>query len=127
MMAMRATAHEGYYGDAQKSDGALYCHTDSVRLRRWALMASGGFVTHVHHDANGLCSWVTVATGSKLWTYFRCKHNDPEQVSAARLALAEFDRASDISMLEEHFELGTVLLTPGVVLQVRLPSPKTTS
>ncbi|KAF8435844.1 hypothetical protein L210DRAFT_3648501 [Boletus edulis BED1] len=42
---------------------------DAERVRGWDLMTHGGFLTHAHHDACGLCTFTSVRSGSKIWVY----------------------------------------------------------
>lgn len=119
--SMRATSRDSFSSVNNRTSHGLYTHTDSIKLRRWALMASGGFVTHIHHDANGLSTWVSVTVGAKLWTFFRCVHQEPSRIFQARKKLATFGHSDNPSCLQEDFELGTVLLTPGNVLCVTVP------
>lgn len=90
---------------------------DIQRMRHWALMANGGFVTHPHHDAHGLATWVAVTTGAKMWTLFRAKSgriDDVEKVLTT-LAIARDEECPGAIPLVD-VDVVTVPLLPGMVL-----------
>jgi len=48
-----------------------YCHFDMWRQQNWELHTHGGFLTYPHHDAAGLCTYVYIKSGAKLWAVMR--------------------------------------------------------
>ena len=56
---------------------------DSWRMAGWDLLTHGGFLTYPHHDASGLCTYVTIRSGSKIWCYL----DVPGSASMSRDAL----------------------------------------
>lgn len=41
---------------------------DQLKLGQWILITHGGFITHIHHDAAGLATWICVQGGGlKIW------------------------------------------------------------
>lgn len=87
---------------------------DSERLRGWDLMTHGGFLTYPHHDAGGLCTYVTVRSGSKIWAYIGNRKSSP---STRQALFKEWD--SMFSTFETSFgkyQLGAVVLECGDTL-----------
>lgn len=101
--------HKKYYG-VQIISG------DSERVRGWDLMTHGGFVTYPHHDASGLCTYVTVRSGTKIWAYIDTESN----VSTGKAALySEWDalfRKSSGTEVPPEVPMGTLLLSRGDTL-----------
>lgn len=88
---------------------------DTERLRGWDLLTHGGFLTYPHHDAAGLCTYVTVQCGTKLWGYF----DTPGSSTASRDNL--FNAWDDIFGIYDPLEfmkypLGMVMLQRGDTL-----------
>ena len=54
---------------------------DSEKLCGWDLLTHGGFLTYPHHNAAGLCTYVTMQSGSKIWGYLDTpnSHNVDEE------------------------------------------------
>lgn len=46
---------------------------DCWRLKSWHLITHGGFFSHRHHDAGGLCTWMTIRSGLKIWGYLNVR------------------------------------------------------
>lgn len=65
---------------AEKHFNPNFVQTDVVKQRQWALASGKGFYTYPHVDGSGLCTWVYLTEGTKLWSYLRPKsreENDP--------------------------------------------------
>lgn len=61
-----------------------FLQTDISDQRQWALASGPGFYTFPHVDGSGLCTWVYLTAGSKIWSYLRPK---PEE---GRSTIQEF-------------------------------------
>ena len=76
--AFSATKYD-YHGqlkvDGTKPAGPQTILYDTWRSQGWDLLSHGGFVTYPHHDASGLCTYVFVRSGAKLWGFFHPKVN----------------------------------------------------
>lgn len=46
---------------------------DTWRLKFWHLITHAGFFSHRHHDAGGLCTWMSIRTGLKIWGFLDVK------------------------------------------------------
>ncbi|KAI6016262.1 hypothetical protein BKA83DRAFT_4497885 [Pisolithus microcarpus] len=95
--------------------GVQTIHGDTERLRGWDLMTHGGFLTYPHHDAGGLCTYITVRSGTKVWGYF----NVGTGSTTTRNEL--FDAWDEILSLDQEmnfnkYPLGVVLLEKGDTL-----------
>ncbi|KAI6155869.1 hypothetical protein BKA82DRAFT_4349113 [Pisolithus tinctorius] len=96
---------------------------DVERLRGWDLLTHGGFVTYPHHDAAGLCTYITVQSGSKIWGYF----DTPGSQDASRENLFKaWDDifADNVNLKFRKYPLGTVHLQHGDTLK-DFPPPGT--
>ena len=90
---------------------------DILRMRHWALMANGGFLTHTHHDAHGLATWVSVTCGGKMWTLFRPRSGKIEDVEPVLRKMAESrDETYPGAIPKGKVDVATVPLLPGSVL-----------
>lgn len=66
----------------------------------WGLFATEPAKTEIHIDAGGLCTWVQILTGAKIWCIRRpCPQND------------EVDLGKDKEGAKS--EWGVILLLPG--------------
>ncbi|KAI6042282.1 hypothetical protein EDC04DRAFT_2601068 [Pisolithus marmoratus] len=95
--------------------GVHTMHEDAERLWGWDLLTHGGFLTYPHHDAEGLCTYIMVLSGTKIWGYF----NMGTHYTATRKELFNawddillFDQAMD----SEKYPPGVVLLKKGNTL-----------
>ena len=50
-------------------NGVQFISGDTERVCGWDIMTHGGFLMYPHHDACGLCTYVTVQSGMKIWAY----------------------------------------------------------
>ncbi|KAI6012120.1 hypothetical protein PISMIDRAFT_22790 [Pisolithus microcarpus 441] len=90
-------------------------HGDAERLQGWDLMSHGGFLTYPHHDAGGLCMYITVQSGTKVWGYF----NMGTGSTTTRKEL--FNAWDDILLLDQEMNfknhpLRVILLAKGYML-----------
>ncbi|KAI6138056.1 hypothetical protein BKA82DRAFT_4021780 [Pisolithus tinctorius] len=88
---------------------------DVERLRGWDLLTHGGFVTYPHHDVAGLCTYITVQSGSKIWGYF----DTPGSQDASRENLFKaWDDifADNVNLKFRKYPLGTIHLQHGDTL-----------
>ncbi|KAI0739768.1 hypothetical protein C8Q80DRAFT_1124104 [Daedaleopsis nitida] len=90
---------------------------DMERMRHWALMANGGFVTHLHHDTHGLATWVAVTSGGKMWTLVRPRSGDAADVEELLIKIAEApDETCPGAIPLDKVDIATVPLLPRSVL-----------
>jgi hypothetical protein len=68
---------------------------DSFSMLRWTLMAHGGYVTYLHKDSNGLCTWVFAHVGVKIWAIKEPKYSDPEHNTRHRQFKLHHDMMQD--------------------------------
>jgi hypothetical protein len=84
---------------------------DSQRMMNWVLVTKAGYYTFVHHDSNGLITWVTVLTGSKIWGCWRIQdHTGTQQGQWKRHMDTGFHRhKSDGDLLNALLVRGAIL------------------
>jgi hypothetical protein len=92
---------------------------DQVQSEGWVLVTHGGAYTELHHDAEGLATYVVVNCGAKIWVP---KGPKPSVSIRTRTELFE---ALDNFVDRGHKKLdstlgGSVLLEPGDILYVFL-------
>jgi hypothetical protein len=88
---------------------------DAEKVRGWDLMTHGGFVTYPHHDASGLCTYITVRSGTKIWAYFGTPTDTPKGTAALYSKWDKLFLASVGSKAPE-VPVGTLLLARGDTL-----------
>lgn len=89
-------------------------HGDAERLRGWDLITHGGFLTYPHHDAAGLCTYVTCRSGTKIWGYIDPPSNwGMKRNDLFRMWDALFDK---FATSPARFPIGSLLLEPGDTL-----------
>ncbi|KIJ57509.1 hypothetical protein HYDPIDRAFT_35036 [Hydnomerulius pinastri MD-312] len=123
LSATMLDTHVSRDGKAKKSDAAdgdfIGIQTilfDTWRCTGWDLLTHGGFLTYPHHDASGMCTYVSVRSGTKIWGYL----DTPESGKMNRTAL--FDSWDQV--FRDNINLsfttcakaGTVLLQRGDTL-----------
>ena len=90
---------------------------DFIRSKTWDHLTHGGFVTYVHHDADGQLTWVTCRSGAKLW-FLLIPKKDKE---GKRKSIKDWYQLHDQLLqnsreIPDDFEVCSVLLEPGQVL-----------
>jgi hypothetical protein len=98
-----------------KIPGPTLCHYDMWRKQNWEILTHGGFVTFPHHDAAGLCTYVYVESGAKLWAIFRPYiTGEPPREWDLRQSM---DAMWSPQGYKKPFnQAGTILLEPGDIL-----------
>ncbi|KAI0738580.1 hypothetical protein C8Q80DRAFT_1275558 [Daedaleopsis nitida] len=89
---------------------------DIQRMRHWALMANGVYITHPHHDTHGLATWVAVTTGGKMWTIFRPRSGKIADVEEILIKMANARDKEYPGAIPENVDYATVPLLPGALL-----------
>jgi hypothetical protein len=87
---------------------------DSQRMMNWVLVTKAGYYTFVHHDSNGLLTWVMVLTGSKIWGLWKIQDHTNTQRGQWK---AHMQRGFDKQ--KSDGDLFNALLVRGAVLWVR--------
>ena len=65
----QTTKDEGYAPNYREA-GPHYVPFEAWRMLNWNLLTHRGYVTYPHHDAAGLCTFVGVRDGAKIWTLY---------------------------------------------------------
>jgi hypothetical protein len=92
---------------------------DNLRLSRWNLLTHPGFVTGVHKDANGLCTWVYAHQGVKIWGVVKPSHESDLCSKEDRFKLHEAMLAPYGDPLwDSNSDIYTIFLAPGDLLCV---------
>ncbi|KAG9311146.1 hypothetical protein JVU11DRAFT_8209 [Chiua virens] len=102
---------------SKKYFGVQTISGDSERVRGWDIMTHGGFLTHAHVDTCGLCTYITVRSGSKIWIYADADKDD--KVTTRKGLFARWDRLlvfREGQCAPDGFTLGGVLLQRGDTL-----------
>lgn len=89
---------------------------DLIRGRLWDLITHRGFVTFLHHDADGKLTWITPRGGAKLWTILRLKNPNADCTTREELTHVYDLLLNDLDDIPDKFEVITILLEPGQVL-----------
>jgi hypothetical protein len=96
---------------------------DFIAQNAWKLLSSAGFLTYVHHDAGGNCTYICMNAGMKIWCIIRPKTDvgrtgtvDPYTHTKSRLEAT--DAILNMDELMKHSDLFVLMLTPGSVLLV---------
>jgi hypothetical protein len=120
--AKAATMNKYHLPKTGKNKGKKYCGVqtisgDSEKVRGWDLLTHGGFVTYPHHDASGLCTYVNVRSGTKIWAHIDTATGTPKGTGTSAL-FSEWDTlflrkcGSEVT----DVPIGTLLLARGDTL-----------
>ena len=82
----------------------------------WALATTGGFLTHVDHDANGAATWVSVGSGAKIWTLLTPRTQDEEELIRHLQTVAMYPTETHPAAFHENFHFSSLVLRPGALL-----------
>jgi hypothetical protein len=85
---------------------------DQVRSGGWVLVTHGGFISHCHHDAEGLGTFMIINCGAKLWAIHEPQPDTP--ASSKREMFKHFDKLFDEG--EDGHVTETILLERGDIL-----------
>lgn len=66
---------------------------DQIRTQSWDLISHGGFLTWPHHDANGLCTFMQVQSGMKIWGMLDLKPPAAGETPGGRSEVMEWHKA----------------------------------
>ncbi|KAL0945961.1 hypothetical protein HGRIS_012239 [Hohenbuehelia grisea] len=86
---------------------------DFYALNEWKLLTSAGYLTFPHHNAGGLCTYITMKTGLKIWGFFVPKSSPG--VPSIHLPDA-VDAILELENWKAFADLYLIMLTPGCVL-----------
>lgn len=101
----------------QKFDGLFTYAWDAVKSTEWDLFTHGGFLTYVHHDASGFCTYVFVRCGCKIWVVLRPKiTKDISDRTSFLGLLRRILRPYGKLDYKQHTDLYTVFLMEGDLL-----------
>ena len=90
---------------------------DFIQLKTWDLLTHGGFVTDVHHDADGQLTWVTCQSGAKLWfLVFPKKDEEGKRKSIKDWYQLHDQLLQDSKEIPDDFKVCSILLESGQVL-----------
>ncbi|KII91448.1 hypothetical protein PLICRDRAFT_173297 [Plicaturopsis crispa FD-325 SS-3] len=95
---------------------------DQTKLGQWILLTHAGFLTHIHHDAAGLATWVSVQGGSlKIWAIVVPKvtamHHDRDSIfERFGETLEEAVRWAKVMEEEDIADVYWTFLEPGQTL-----------
>jgi hypothetical protein len=88
---------------------------DCFKLRTWHLLTMAGFYTYPHHDSDGLCTWVTMQGGVKIWGIRRLPR-EPATVSEWSLLQEKYLKGQSDAIPLEFGDIFNLFLCPGSVL-----------
>ncbi len=101
---------------------------DTLKGRGWALMSHACVYSTCHHDAGGLCTWIQVLHGCKVWGFMRAQeaweytNGGAEMVnySMSRVELERFNGTIAGAIEPTHSRLlrSHIFLVPGDILYV---------
>ncbi|KAG6369558.1 hypothetical protein JVT61DRAFT_14261 [Boletus reticuloceps] len=113
--AKAATMNVNHLPKTGKNKDKEYYGVQTVR--GWDLMTHGGFVTYPHHDASGLCTYMNVRSGTRIWAYIDTATDTPKGTGTSAL-FSEWDTLFLGSCMSQDADLpiGTLLLARGDTL-----------
>jgi hypothetical protein len=95
--------------------GPSYSYFDMWRQQGWELHTHGGFLTYPHHDAAGLCTYMYIRSGAKIWAFIRPQLH--EYQSRPEL-FARQDQLGIYQNYQSIQPMAVILLEPGELLCV---------
>ncbi|KAI0731436.1 hypothetical protein C8Q76DRAFT_793500 [Earliella scabrosa] len=120
--AMRATAGMGFVSDnsltnasPQDRGGLVGLSWDHGRFSNWAQATTGCFLTHVHRDANGAATWVSVGSGAKIWTVLTPRTHDGEALIRNLQAASILPSETNPGAFKRDFYFSSLVLRPGAL------------
>lgn len=122
MSISHSPEHISGFHNYAKACGPSVLEHDVNRLRRWALLTGDGFYTYPHYDASGLCTWMQVSTGVKIWSYLRIRNADTDTASSSKQFIKVVNSAgiwnykTASKKLPTLADLHNLFLTPGTLL-----------
>ena len=117
-MASKSTSVPNLPKAQQPLVGPQAVRFDTFLMLRWTLMAHGGYVTYPHKDANGLCTWIFVHVGVKVWAIFEPTCLSPDHDSCrGQFKLHEQIMGAPLTWdYEKVSDMYTTFLAPGDLL-----------
>ena len=123
MRAMRATADVGFVSQSsltksswQDFSGPTELTLDLLRFSNWALATTGCFLTHIHHDANGAATWVSVGSGAKIWTLLTPRTQEDRALIKHLQTAAILPSETHAGAFQGGFHFSSLVLRPGALL-----------
>ena len=83
-------------------------------MRSWAIPSGPGFLTYPHYDAGGLCTWVQMTSGAKIWVYLRLANGRSSNNgnTVAEMNTAAFKQGVKLAKVQHHFALASSRVPP---------------
>ena len=123
MRAMRATVDVGFASQNsltntswQDRSGPTQLSLDHLRFSNWALATTGCFLTHIHHDANGAATWVSVGSGAKIWTLLTPRTQEDGDLIKRLQTAAILPSETHPGAFQPDFHFSALVLRPGALL-----------
>ena len=101
---------------AEDPHGSTALSSELGRFSSWALATTGGFLTHIHHDANGAATWVSVGSGAKIWTLLTPRTQDEQELIRHLQTVAMYPTEKHPGAFQENFHFSSLVLRPGALL-----------
>ena len=101
---------------AKGSHDSTLLSWEFCRFSNWALATTGGFLTHVHHDANGAATWVSIGSGAKIWTLLTPRTQNEEELIRHLQTVAMYPTETHPAAFHENFHFSSLVLRPGALL-----------
>ena len=123
MRAVRATDDLGFVSAqsltkpaVQDWHGPAGLSSDHGRFSNWALATTGCFLTHIHHDANGAATWVSVGSGAKIWTLLTPRTQNDGNLIKHLQRVAILPTETHPGAFQSDFHFSALVLRPGSLL-----------
>jgi len=113
----KALSWSGHYFQKFSNFSIFSISWDNWRYSIWDLFTHGGFLTYVHHDGAGLCTYVFIRSGCKIWGVHRPKVTEKDNTRHSIFSIMrKILRPHGWTSYMEHSDLYNVFLMPGDVL-----------
>ncbi|KAF9488677.1 hypothetical protein BDN71DRAFT_1435966 [Pleurotus eryngii] len=121
MKSLEAMEKRNYanYKSSERAAGKASLRKDMFALNEWKLVTSAGFLTHPHHDAGGLCTWITMKSSLKIWGILRPKVFTEKGIdfeTGTRRFLSTTEAILNAESTKDHADLFILMMTPSAVL-----------
>ncbi|KAG1804194.1 uncharacterized protein BJ212DRAFT_1304404 [Suillus subaureus] len=96
-------------------------HLENFTTKGWGLLHHAGFLTYLHHDAEGTLMWLRMEVGIKFWVIFWLRSGRSDHIQLQNLSVKLADYTRNITWIQKNCDVEVITLMPGACFLYKRP------